>query len=144
MTREEAIKHLEEWVEVISIPSRKKAVNMAIEAIKAEQELIGATNEIYAKGYNAAKREIALSGEYERAYHRGKVDATKWIPVSERLPEEGVDVNVTLKDFSVTRAGFYSEGDWWLITEHGTLENYPIQYVVAWNPLPKPYKESED
>ena len=29
----------------------------------------------YNAGYNAAKREIALSGEYERAYERGKADA---------------------------------------------------------------------
>lgn len=26
----------------------------------------------YAKGYNDAKREIAMSGEYERAYERGE------------------------------------------------------------------------
>lgn len=29
----------------------------------------------YARGYNDAKREIALSGEYERAYQRGKASA---------------------------------------------------------------------
>lgn len=29
----------------------------------------------YESGYNDAKREIALSGEYERAYERGKADA---------------------------------------------------------------------
>ena len=37
----------------------------------------------YNAGYNAAKREIALSGEYERAYERGKADAQpkmgRWI-----------------------------------------------------------------
>ena len=31
----------------------------------------------YARGYNDAKREIALSGEYERAYQRGKADAER-------------------------------------------------------------------
>lgn len=42
----------------------------------------------YVRGYNDAKREIALSGEYERAYQRGKDDALserktgKWIPIS--------------------------------------------------------------
>ena len=36
----------------------------------------------YQVGYNDAKREIALSGEYERAYERGKADAQK---------ENGVD-----------------------------------------------------
>lgn len=39
---------------------------------------------MYERGYNDAKREIALSGEYERAYERGKADARpkgKWIPI---------------------------------------------------------------
>jgi hypothetical protein len=40
-------------------------------------------DEQYARGYNDAKREIALSGEYERAYERGKADAQpkigRWI-----------------------------------------------------------------
>lgn len=36
MNRAEAIKHLEEWVEVISIPSRKEAVNMAIKALQGD------------------------------------------------------------------------------------------------------------
>ena len=31
----------------------------------------------YEQGYNDAKREIALSGEYERCYERGKADAEK-------------------------------------------------------------------
>lgn len=31
----------------------------------------------YEAGYNDAKREIALSGEYERAYERGKEDAKR-------------------------------------------------------------------
>lgn len=31
----------------------------------------------YEQGYNAAKREIALSGEYQRAYNRGYEQACK-------------------------------------------------------------------
>ena len=32
----------------------------------------------YEAGYNDAKREIALSGEYERAYHRGYMKAMEY------------------------------------------------------------------
>ena len=32
----------------------------------------GGLEDVYARGYNDAKREIALSGEYERVYNRGK------------------------------------------------------------------------
>lgn len=35
------------------------------------------TKGMYERGYNDAKREIALSGEYERCYERGKADAEK-------------------------------------------------------------------
>jgi len=61
-----------------------EAFDMAIEALKAQDiaeeltpDLADRLNDAYAKGYNAAKREIALSGEYERAYKRGVKDAEK-------------------------------------------------------------------
>ena len=57
----------------------------------------------YARGYNDAKREIALSGEYERAYQRGKADAQpepkrgRWIEDAEayykEVNEKGGGVN---------------------------------------------------
>ena len=49
-----------------------EALDMAIKAL--EQQYLNQTDQ-YNAGYNAAKREIALSGEYERAYERGKADA---------------------------------------------------------------------
>lgn len=44
----------------------------------------------YAEGYNDAKREIALSGEYERAYQRGFEDGRKseWTAVADMRGEE--------------------------------------------------------
>ena len=45
----------------------------------------GGLEAVYGRGYNDAKREIALSGEYERAYNRGKDDALKAL---ERLESE--------------------------------------------------------
>lgn len=51
---------------------QKEALDMAIKAL--EQQYLNQTDQ-YNAGYNAAKREIALSGEYERAYERGKADA---------------------------------------------------------------------
>ena len=37
----------------------------------------GGLEDVYARGYNDAKREIALSGEYERAFSRGREGAVK-------------------------------------------------------------------
>lgn len=46
-----------------------------LERVKDDIDYIA--EQAYAKGYNSAKTEIALSGEYERAYKRGKEDAER-------------------------------------------------------------------
>ena len=72
----------------------------------------------------------------------------KWIPCSERLPEEGHDVLITKKPFELKgyeqyvikakRATDPRSGkiEWWS-PEFGTLAN---KAVLAWMPLPEPYK----
>ena len=74
-----------------------------------------------------------------------------WVPVSERLPEEGHDVLITKEPFKIKgcehevikakrsvdpRSG---KIEWWS-PEFGTLTN---KAVLAWMPLPEPYKEGE-
>lgn len=69
----------------------------------------------------------------------------KWIPVSERLPEEETDVLVCCETGAITVCcGSYS-------TELSDTfiwytEGWRLGKVVAWMPLPEPYKpqESED
>ena len=73
----------------------------------------------------------------------------KWIPCSERLPEEDKDeeyyasVIVTLDDGRVAD-GCYRNADkeWWADASDG--ESYSENVtgrVIAWMPLPEPYKE---
>lgn len=62
----------------------------------------------------------------------------RWTPVSERLPEEGVQVLVTddaggLATIDVD-CGYFDE-------EYGRFEWFHSQNVTAWMPLPEPYKE---
>ena len=66
-----------------------------------------------------------------------------WIPVSERLPQKDVEVLATTEWGEVTIA-MYCVTDW-LIHEGDT--NAETDEIVAWMPLPKPYKtemESEE
>lgn len=63
--------------------------------------------------------------------------ADRWIPVSERLPEYSGLYLVSFCDL-VTVANFTGTG----FTDR-SIPN-AIKEVVAWKPLPKPYKESED
>ena len=91
----------------------------------------------------------------------------KWIPVSERLPDNTDPVSITwanhdpesyyanIKDKSFTATGHYCNGRWWWYSV--TCQDYLDEYgrcdvdamddaieVIAWMPLSEPYKaESE-
>jgi len=58
-----------------------------------------------------------------------------WIPVKERLPEEAEEVLITLVHGKVTWAYLY-QGEW-----NTMFSTYPIERVIAWQPLPPAYKE---
>lgn len=64
----------------------------------------------------------------------------EWIPCSERLPEDDRTKLVTFD--GITEAGYYSNGDWWCVGDNINLSIRPD--VIAWMPLPEPYKEDED
>ena len=92
----------------------------------------------------------------------------KWIPVSERLPDNTDPVSITwvnhdpesyyadIKDKSFIATGHYCNGRWWWYSV--TCQDYLNEYgrcdvdamddaieVIAWMPLPEPYKaESEE
>jgi len=92
----------------------------------------------------------------------------RWIPVSERLPEELEPVNITwvnhkpksyyanIKDKPFTATGVYFNGQWywWSTLCTDILAEYSHNYddiidddieITAWMPLPQPYKaESEE
>ena len=65
----------------------------------------------------------------------------QWIPVTERLPEEEVQVLVTddaggLATIDVD-CGYFDE-------EYGRFEWFHSQNVTAWMPLPEPWRGEED
>jgi hypothetical protein len=87
------------------------------------------------------------SVEIQKAYEIGKAEnPNKWIPVSERLPEE--KINPITQDYYEYQCTFrsgdiydvrsykFGKGHWWLGC--GVMD----EYVTAWMPLPEPYKAS--
>ena len=101
------------------------------------------------------KEELIKALQYDRdSYRRGYKDGVdyanaeekkgEWISVKERLPkdveigEEYPTVIFSTKD--AVYCGFYEYhlGNWW------AAEDYKVNNVVAWMPLPEPYKEVED
>lgn len=94
------------------------------------------------------------------------LDSQRWIPVSERLPEDLEPVNITwinhdpesyytdIKDKPFTATGVYFNGQWywWSTLCTDILAEYSHNYddiidddieIIAWQPLPQPYKEGE-
>ena len=156
MTREEAIIHIETLRTVTKdIPKYSgkaidEAIDMAIKALEVAD----------LDGYS--------SRLWKAAYERGKAEVEqRWIPVSERLPEDLEPVNITwvnhnpesyyadIKDKSFTATGVYFNGQWywWSTLCTDILAEYSHNYddiidddieIIAWMPLPEPYKvESE-
>ena len=62
----------------------------------------------------------------------------KWIPCSERLPKARTEVVVSYTDDSGDRR-YTSSG--WLNKEYWIVDYEINNFVVAWMPLPEPYRE---
>ena len=91
------------------------------------------------------------------------IEPQKWIPCSERLPCDGIPVNITwvnrkpvsyyvdIKDKHFTSTGIYYRGKWFwyswacedLLYEYGNSKADAVDEdveIVAWMPLPEPWK----
>lgn len=100
-------------------------------AIKVLQEQIDRYGQEYdEKGIEALKMAIKA------------LEQTRWIPVSEELPPIAHRVLVSATNGEVFIARYHSFDKW-------TFEPTRISYaynkdsIVAWMPLPEPYRESE-
>ena len=62
----------------------------------------------------------------------------EWIPCSERLPKENTEVLISL-EWGID-IGEYRNGDW----HSEWINHYDDDDVLAWMPLPKPWKGADD
>lgn len=63
----------------------------------------------------------------------------RWIPVSEKLPEECSGVLVYCPANYNVFLAYLEQGKWYIFSPDG---NEPLnEPIVAWMPLPEPYKE---
>lgn len=102
-----------------------------------------------------AKEALSVLKIYDNQWLHEAVDMAiealsadaEWIPCSERLPSERQDVYVTVlwDDYGdyITAYGMRTQFGWNLYSnaEGELIKGYT---VVAWMPLPKPYKGGDD
>ena len=85
---------------------------------------------------------IAMTNALERAYHKGYYDAlaSKWVKTSDHTPDKYQDVIVTTEDRYVDIADYNGINSW---TDREGFY-YENSEIIAWQPLPEPYKEDEE
>jgi hypothetical protein len=78
--------------------------------------------------------------EIQKAYEIGKAEnPNKWIPVSERLPEDKTAVLVWCPQYKNIYCAYLEKEQWWIF---GAFVQIVPNEVVAWMPLPEPYNAS--
>lgn len=93
--------------------------------------------------YNCMERVIDRLPQY---YPENAVEETRWIPISERLPEEEEYILLSFENYTGLGVGRYEKDgendNFYPGDEEEAYASYGL-IVNAWMPLPKPYKERE-
>ena len=74
-----------------------------------------------------------------KALPSAQLDKLRWIPCSERLPEDDVEVFVYLFERQTPYIAWVEDCRWHTEDFEVEKENYP----TAWMPMPEPYKEDD-
>ena len=84
---------------------------------------------------NKKQELVDRLAKYEDAEEKDRIG--QWIPCSERLPENAMNVIAQFSSGTVTELRYAGNG----IFEG--IYDYSTKVIIAWMPLPEPYKEEE-
>ena len=91
-----------------------------------------------------ANEHEQLAGWLKELKQRREADMKRWIPVSERLPEDRRTVLVTAywhETYQVMEAAYFGNEEWWCVPFNNCGDHMLLLKPKAWRPLPDPYKE---
>lgn len=95
--------------------------------------------------YQSMEREIDNLKQYRLDTVEEQEAVNRWIPCSEKLPDDIKDCLVTLENGAVFQASYSSIGqEFRVICWHGIERFSADNKVVAWQPLPQPYNSTEN
>ena len=107
----------------------------------SRQDAIDEVCEMMYKCFGADEEELDA---IEVTLHELPSAEPRWIPVSERLPKPNETVGRVLKHYLVQDIyGDMLVGIWDGVNWQMSCSIEVIDDVIAWRPLPKPYKEGE-
>lgn len=124
--------------------SMKEFVEKLIERLGRQLEEVIGWNHHEANAYGNAIRIVKrLAEEYEECIQDSTKKNQGWILCSERLPEEDGRYLTTVRYYNglIKCFDLYLSDEEWLIDEDD--EEFSCGKVIAWQPLPEPYKPEE-
>lgn len=89
-------------------------------------------------------KDSFVSG-FADGYKRGLAEARKWIPVTERLPENDVEVIATgvyMDHNPYVEIASCNDGRWSSYLDEYKVVHPTLHKIIAWMPLPEPLSES--
>jgi len=148
MTREEIIQGLQFTIDMFRYdPFTGETIteprnDMDKITIDACSEAIAA---LKAESCDRLKLDGMLEDAYEHGYDQARHDFVKtWIPVGERLPEKDGEYITTMKYIGKATGTIYIDVEETFFDVGKGFNVGVNESVIAWMPLPEPYKEEGD
>ena len=126
-------------------------MNLAIAILEGTMKNLGLQDDAECQMELKAYRDIRDGIKDEPTAEPTAQPEQRWIPCSERLPENDNEVLITVwdaeDDYVEVYKGFYQGHEWWTQWCHGCskIKDEPCgeNIVIAWMPLPEPYRGGE-
>ena len=111
-----------------------------------KMEEVSGLKKFYEEVYPQVQENLKMLVEYQKIGTleevREAVEKQKWIPCSERSPENISTVIVKVKEIEKPTIGWYGNMSGWRLTERD-FEELKDFTVIAWMPLPNLYREDD-